>query len=85
MTDGEQLCLVRDNEAVYAMLDRCPHRAFALSGGEMVSARVLECPWHGARFDCRSGRVLQGPATDDLKLYAVRIVNGEVFVGPRRD
>jgi 3-phenylpropionate/trans-cinnamate dioxygenase ferredoxin subunit len=82
--DGEQLCLVREGEKVYALSDRCPHRDFALSGGDMVNSHVLECPWHGARFDCRTGRVMQGPATEGVTTYQVRIVAGEVFVGPRR-
>ncbi|MDQ6612698.1 MAG: Rieske 2Fe-2S domain-containing protein [Gemmatimonadota bacterium] len=84
MTDGEALCLVRDGDGVYAMVDRCPHRDFPLSGGDLVEPGVLECPWHGARFDCRTGRVLQGPATDDLQMYPTRVTNDEVFVGPRK-
>lgn len=84
MADGERLCIVRDGDHVYAMVDRCPHRDFNLSSGDMVATAVIECPWHGAQFDCRTGAVLQGPATDELTLYAVRIEKGEVLVGPHR-
>ncbi|MEO7360890.1 MAG: Rieske 2Fe-2S domain-containing protein [Gemmatimonadaceae bacterium] len=82
MPDGESLCLVRDGDAIYAMVDRCPHRDFNLSGGDMVAPGVIECPWHGAQFDCRTGAVLQGPATDDLVMYPVRVEGGDVYVGP---
>lgn len=82
LADGTRVCLVREGERVYAVTDRCPHRDFALSGGDMVMPCVLECPWHGARFDVRTGRMLQGPATDDLTTYAVRVVGDEIFVGP---
>lgn len=82
LPDGTRVCLVRDGERVYAVADRCPHRDFALSGGDLVGPCILECPWHGARFDVRSGRMLQGPATDDLTTYTVRVVGDEVFVGP---
>jgi 3-phenylpropionate/trans-cinnamate dioxygenase ferredoxin component len=81
--DGESLCLVREGNAVYAMVDRCPHRDFHLSGGDVVEPGVIECPWHGARFDCRTGAVLQGPATDDLITYPVRLEGNVVYVGPR--
>lgn len=84
MQDGEALCFVREGDAVYAMVDRCPHRDFNLSSGDIVAPGVIECPWHGAQFDCRTGAVLQGPATDDLILYPVKVVDGQVLVGPRR-
>ncbi len=84
LPDGQRVCLVRDAERVYAVADRCPHRDFALSGGDIVAPCILECPWHGARFDIRTGRVVEGPATDDLTTYTVRVVGEEVFVGARR-
>ena len=82
LPDGQRICLVRSADTVYAVADRCPHRDFALSGGDLVGPCIIECPWHGARFDVRSGRMLQGPATNDLTTYAVRVVGDEVFVGP---
>jgi 3-phenylpropionate/trans-cinnamate dioxygenase ferredoxin subunit len=84
LPDGQRVCLVRDGERIYAVEDRCSHRDFALSGGDLVGPCVLECPWHGARFDVRTGRMLQGPATDDLITYSVRTVGDDVFVGPAR-
>lgn len=84
MPDGESLCIVRDGDEIFAMVDRCPHRDFNLSGGDMVAPGVIECPWHGAQFNCRTGEVLQGPATDDLVTYAVRVQDGQVFVGPSK-
>lgn len=82
LADGTRVCLVRDDSAVHAVEDRCPHRDFALSGGDVVAPCVLECPWHGARFDVRTGEVLQGPATDAIRVYEVRVEAGEVWVRP---
>ena len=84
MGDGRRVCLVRAGNAVYAVEDRCPHRDFAISGGDLVEPCVLEGPWHGARFDVRTGAVLSGPSTDDLGTYPVEVSDGAVFVGPRR-
>lgn len=84
MSDGRRVCLVRDGDTVHAVEDRCPHRDFAISGGDLVEPCVLECPWHGARFDVRTGAVLSGPCTDDLGIYPVQVADGDVFVGPRR-
>jgi 3-phenylpropionate/trans-cinnamate dioxygenase ferredoxin subunit len=90
LSNGERVCVVRRGHEVWAVHDVCPHRAFALSGGDTLtvdgeSAPVIECPWHGAQFSCATGAVLQGPATDALPTFPVRIVEGEVFIGARRE
>lgn len=81
LADGRRLCLVRLHEEVFAVEDRCPHRDFPLSGGDVVNG-CLECPWHGARFDVRSGQCVSGPSEGDAVLvYPVLQVNGVVLVG----
>jgi 3-phenylpropionate/trans-cinnamate dioxygenase ferredoxin subunit len=82
LVDCRRICLVRMHDEVYALEDRCPHRDFPLSGGDVV-AGCLECPWHGARFDLRTGQCTQGPAEGDaIATYPVMQVNGVVLVGP---
>ena len=81
LEDGARICLVRNEREVYAFADRCPHRDFPLSGDDLVALCVIECPWHGARFDVRTGAVVRGPATDPLTTYVVQVVDAEVFVG----
>jgi 3-phenylpropionate/trans-cinnamate dioxygenase ferredoxin subunit len=84
LPDGSAVCLVRHGDAVYAVEDRCPHRDFPLSGGDVVAPGVLECPWHGARFDVRTGGCLAGPATDAIATWPVTVVDGRVYLGARR-
>ena len=78
---GERLCLLRCGGEVTAVRDECPHQAFPLSAGEIRPDGTLECVWHGARFDCRTGAVRSGPATDPLQRYAVRVDGDEILVG----
>ena len=80
---GERVCLLNDNGVVFAVGDECPHQGFALSSGELVGDGAIECVWHGARFDCRSGAVLRGPADTPLPRYAARVIGDDVLVGPR--
>jgi 3-phenylpropionate/trans-cinnamate dioxygenase ferredoxin component len=83
LPDGERVCLIRDQGAVRAVGDECPHQGFALSSGELLGHGTIECVWHGARFDCRSGAVLRGPAEQALTLFETRVVGEDVFVGRR--
>ena len=83
LVDGRRLCLVRVHDEVFAVEDRCPHRDFPLSGGD-VQDGCLECPFHGARFDVRTGQCISGPSEGDaVAVFAVMQVNGVVLVGDR--
>lgn len=58
---GENLVLWRDNAGQLAcMLDLCPHRGAALSGGKIVNG-CIECPFHGFQYD-REGQGKYIPA-----------------------
>jgi 3-phenylpropionate/trans-cinnamate dioxygenase ferredoxin subunit len=82
--DGERICLVNlgDDGAdeVHAVHDGCTHQAFPLSAGELLPDGSIECPWHGARFDCRTGAVCAGPACEPVRVYEVEVADGEVYV-----
>lgn len=80
LADGRQLCLANHDGTVFAVLDRCTHQAFPLSVGELLPDGTIECAWHGARFDGASGCVCNGPATEDVETFDVRIADGEVYV-----
>jgi nitrite reductase/ring-hydroxylating ferredoxin subunit len=45
-----------------------------------LDGELIECPLHAARFDVRTGKVLDPPATEDLKTFPVRVVDGEIQV-----
>ena len=82
LASGERVCLIRQGDKVSALRDECAHQGMPLSAGEVLPDGTIECPWHGARFDCLTGVVQQGPATDALTAYPVRIEGNRVLVGP---
>ena len=53
-----------------------------LSDGTLRTDGSVECAWHGARFDCRTGKVCRGPAEDPVPVFPVRIENDRVLIGP---
>jgi nitrite reductase (NADH) small subunit len=61
---------------LYAVQNACTHKAGPLNEGALEGG-VVECPWHGSRFDVRTGQVVLGPAKEPLKTYRV-IVAGPI-------
>lgn len=76
---GRLVCLAKVGETIYAVDDDCTHISGPLDQGDLEGC-VLTCPLHLACFDVRNGKVLRGPARDDLPTFAVRIEDGEVYV-----
>lgn len=77
--DGEPVCLAKVNGEVCAFTDNCTHISGPLSEGDLEGA-VLTCPWHGARFDVRTGKVLRGPARQDILTYPVQIEGKAILI-----
>jgi 3-phenylpropionate/trans-cinnamate dioxygenase ferredoxin component len=80
---GDAICLVRHNGEISALSDICTHQHFSMSLGDVLDDGTLQCAWHGARYDCRSGEVKQAPATAPLPVFQVRLEGDMIFVGPR--
>ena len=45
----------------FAVSNRCRHLFASLGEGEMTDEGCLQCPWHGARYDVGSGKMVRGP------------------------
>lgn len=84
--DRDRVCVVRcDDDAArcdagggtmfVALLDRCPHRDIALSGG-LVRDGELVCPGHFWRFDLVTGRQRDNP--QGATVYETRVASGWV-------
>ena len=80
---GDAICLVRYKGEISALSDICTHQHFSMSLGDLLGDGTLQCAWHGARYDCRSGEVRQVPATAPLPVFHVRIEGDTILVGPR--
>jgi 3-phenylpropionate/trans-cinnamate dioxygenase ferredoxin component len=80
---GDAVCLVRFNGEISALSDICTHQHFSMSLGEVLLDGTLQCAWHGARYDCRTGEVKQDPATSPLPVFQVRLEGDKILVGPR--
>ena len=76
---GRPIALYDVDGNVFATDNICTHAYARLSDG-WLDGDLIECPLHAARFEVRTGKVLDPPATEDLKTYPVRIVDDEIQV-----
>ena len=80
--EGEQILLTMLGSDIIAFDNVCPHLECDLAFGEVDADNEIECDCHGSRFNVKTGEVLQGPATTNLRLFAVRVEGNDVLVGP---
>ena len=45
----------------FAVSNRCRHLFASLGKGHLTDDGCLECPWHGARYDVGTGKMVRGP------------------------
>jgi 3-phenylpropionate/trans-cinnamate dioxygenase ferredoxin subunit len=45
----------------FAVSNRCRHLFASLGRGQVTEDGCLECPWHGARYDVGTGKMVRGP------------------------
>ncbi len=66
------LVIVRIDNDVYVLADRCSHEDFSLSLGEVdVATCEIECARHGAMFNLKDGQPASFPATQPVVRYDV--------------
>lgn len=82
-SSGDAVCLVRQNGEISALSDICTHQHFSMSLGDLLEDGTLQCAWHGARYDCRTGEAKQVPAISPLPVFQVRLEGDQILVGPR--
>lgn len=76
---GTGVVLFRNDGAVLAVGERCPHLGAPMADGWIDRGRII-CPWHGSQFETETGRPLRGPATSPLSCYQTRVRDGVIEV-----
>lgn len=80
LSDGRVIAVAALDDGEYrAFESNCPHRGGPLADGSLHGQAVV-CPWHGFRFDLRSGEVVGTPSLMHLPLLQVTVESGRIFV-----
>ena len=78
--DGRDILVANIDGEFYAADDSCTHSGASLSEGRLEGCTVT-CGWHGAQFDCKTGKMVKFPAKiRDLTSYSVTVESESVFV-----
>jgi nitrite reductase/ring-hydroxylating ferredoxin subunit/uncharacterized membrane protein len=79
--DGVPVLLARSQGGeVCALANTCTHLGGPLAEGSREGDTVA-CPWHGSRFDIRTGAVVEGPAVFAQPRLETRVREGQIEIG----
>jgi nitrite reductase/ring-hydroxylating ferredoxin subunit len=77
--NDERICLANVNGKYYAIGNVCTHMGGPLAEGKLEDY-IVQCPWHGSRFDIRSGKVVRPPAMQPEPTYEVKVESNDVLI-----
>ena len=79
----------------FAVSNRCRHLFASLGEGHVTDEGCLQCPWHAARYDVGTGKMVRGPqgafkplagivkattGAQPLKTYPVEVRDGAIWL-----
>jgi len=76
---GERVCIVNVEGNYYAIGNICTHVGGPLNEGTLEGYEV-ECPWHGSKFDVRTGEATKPPARQAVPKYEVKVEDNNILV-----
>ena len=76
---GFGIALFNVGGRVYALDNTCPHAGGPLGEG-LLEGHIVECPWHGWRYDVRNGERPENPAFK-VACYDVHLDGEDISVG----
>ena len=78
--DSKEVFVVNLDGNYFAIDDTCTHSGASLSEGQLDGSTIT-CGWHGAKFDCKTGKLEKFPAKiNDLKSYKVIVESDDIFI-----
>ena len=82
--NDERICLANVNGKYYAIGNVCTHMGGPLAEGKLEDY-IVQCPWHGSRFDIRSGKVVRPPAMKPEPIYEVKVESNDVLIKEQKE
>jgi nitrite reductase/ring-hydroxylating ferredoxin subunit len=80
--NGENICIANVEGRYYAIGSICTHEGGPLADGTLEGYEV-ECPWHGSKFDVRTGEVTNPPASEPEPSYEIKVEGNSILIKKR--
>lgn len=77
---GTRIAVANAGGRFFAIDDTCTHEQCSLAAEGTLEGTVVTCGCHGAQFDVTTGAVLAPPAPEPVKVYPIRIDQGQLIV-----
>jgi nitrite reductase/ring-hydroxylating ferredoxin subunit len=77
--DGENICVVNVEGKYHAIGSICTHEGGPLADGALEGYEV-ECPWHGSKFDVRTGEPTRPPAQRSEPIYELKVDGNNILI-----
>ena len=75
----DTVCIVNIDGKIYAIGNTCTHMGGTLAEGKLEGYE-FQCPWHGSKFDVRTGQVTKPPARIPEPIYEVKIDDKDILI-----
>ena len=82
--NDERICLANVNGKYYAIGNVCTHMGGPLAEGKLEEY-IVQCPWHGSRFDIRNGEIVRPPAMKPEPTYEVKVENNDILIKKQKE
>jgi nitrite reductase/ring-hydroxylating ferredoxin subunit len=76
---GEAVAIANVGGSYYAFGGACTHDQGPLADGDL-EGKVVTCPWHFSQFDVTTGEVLEPPAEEPVRSYAVKVEGNAIYI-----
>lgn len=79
LVDGKQVAIFQIDGEYYGISNVCAHIGGPLIDGDLDKNGYVVCPWHGYRYDPKTG-CSPGGAPERVETFAVKVEGDDVFV-----
>ncbi|MBI3221039.1 MAG: Rieske 2Fe-2S domain-containing protein [Bacteroidetes bacterium] len=76
---GQAICIVLRQNVLHAFENKCSHNGEALHKGSINYLGEIVCPWHGYRFNIKTGREC-AERCQDLETFPVKETEEGLFI-----